>query len=69
MRSPPLVPAGFDVNVYVVLDDFEKNGRVYREIDEERADRRSIIQDLLSGNSTARRVLLPLTPPKDGRAT
>jgi hypothetical protein len=33
MRSPSIAPQGFDVGVYVVLDDFGKLGRAYREID------------------------------------
>jgi hypothetical protein len=46
--SPPLVP-GFDVEVYLVLDDFGQGGRSYRETDEEQSDRETLIRDLLSG--------------------
>jgi hypothetical protein len=28
--SPPFVPEGFDVDVYVVLEDFGRIGRAYR---------------------------------------
>src|SRR5947209_19991885 len=49
VASPPLVPEGFDVDVYVVLEDFGQLGRAYRETDEERADRETLIRDLLTG--------------------
>ncbi len=49
MTSPPLVPEGFDVDVYVVLDDFGSIGRAYREVDEEKADRETLIRDLIDG--------------------
>jgi hypothetical protein len=48
MRSPPLVPQGFDTDVYIVLDDYGQLGRVYRETDEERADRQSTVRSLIS---------------------
>jgi hypothetical protein len=47
--SPPLVPEGFDTDVYVVLEELDHLGRVYRETDEERADRESLIRDLMAG--------------------
>ena len=43
-----IVP-GFDVDVYLVLDDFGKIGRAYREEDEETADRASVICRLIEG--------------------
>jgi hypothetical protein len=43
------VPNGDDQNVYIVLDDFGRNGRAYRETDVERADREAVIMDLLDG--------------------
>lgn len=46
--SPSLVPS-FDVTVYLVLDDFGKLGRAYLETDEEKADRETVIQNLLLG--------------------
>ena len=49
MRSPSIVPSGFDVDVYVVLDDFGKLGRAYREIGEEEADRETVIRSLMEG--------------------
>ncbi len=48
VQAPLLVP-GFDTEVYLVLDDLGRNGRVYREADEEKADRESVIRDLLRG--------------------
>jgi hypothetical protein len=48
MRSPSIVP-GFNSDVYLVLDDFGPIGRAYREADEERSDRGSIIRDLMNG--------------------
>ena len=52
MRSPSIVPGGFDVDVYVVLDDFGKLGRAYREVGEDEADRETIIRDLMGGQYT-----------------
>jgi hypothetical protein len=48
MRSPSIVP-GFDADVYLVLDDFGKLGRAYREVDEEHADRETVIRNLTEG--------------------
>jgi hypothetical protein len=48
IESPPLVP-GFDIDVYVVLDDFGDLGRVYREAEEEAADRETVIRHLMEG--------------------
>ena len=38
-----------DVDVYVVLDDFGARGRSWREIDEDRTDRETVIRDRLEG--------------------
>jgi hypothetical protein len=48
MRSSSIVP-GFDTDVYLVLDDFGKIGRAYREVDEAEADKATLIRDLISG--------------------
>ncbi len=48
MRSPSIVP-GFDADVYLVLDDFGKIGRAYREVDEEKGDRETLIRGLTDG--------------------
>jgi hypothetical protein len=47
--TPSIVPHGDDQNVYIVVDDFGRNGRVYRETDVEAADLETVILDLLSG--------------------
>jgi hypothetical protein len=47
--SPPLVPEGFDIDVYVVMQDFRNFGRAYCETDEERADRETLIRGLIDG--------------------
>jgi hypothetical protein len=36
-------------NVYIVLDDFGRLGRCYRETDPERADLETTISDLMTG--------------------
>jgi hypothetical protein len=43
-----LVP-NFDVAVHIVLDDFGKHGRAYRETDEATASFEDVVSDLLSG--------------------
>jgi hypothetical protein len=48
MRSPSIVP-GFDVDVYLLLDDVGKLGRAYREVDEEHVDRETVIRNLTEG--------------------
>jgi hypothetical protein len=47
--TPSIVPIDDDQNVYIVLDDFGRNGRAYRETDVERADLEAVIMDLLEG--------------------
>jgi hypothetical protein len=47
-NTPSLVPA-FDVTVHIVLDDFGKAGRVYRETDEEDAGLEAVIGKLSKG--------------------
>jgi hypothetical protein len=47
--TPSIVPNGNDQNVYLVVDDFGRNGRVYREADVETADLETVILDLLAG--------------------
>ena len=48
IESPPIVP-GFDSDVYIVLDDFGKFGRAYREVDEDATDRETVIRHLMEG--------------------
>jgi hypothetical protein len=47
--TPSIVPKGDDQNVYLVVDDFGRLGRVYRETDVETADLETVILDLLEG--------------------
>src|SRR3954469_13329180 len=47
--TPSIVPNGYDQTVYLVADDFGKNGRAWRETDCEAADLETVIQGLLSG--------------------
>jgi hypothetical protein len=42
-------PSGPDGTVYLVLDDFGRFGHAWRETDEGRADRQTVIANLLSG--------------------
>ena len=68
MRSPPLAP-GFDFETYIVLDDLGKLGRAYREVDEEYADRATVIRNITDGNIQSRFAWSLSTPPKVGHAT
>jgi len=53
-RTPSIVPDTFEQSVYIVLDDFgELLGRAWRETDETRTDRASLIRDLLEGQYDA----------------
>ena len=47
--TPSIVPNGEDQNVYLVIDDFGRNGRVYREADVETTDLETVILDMLEG--------------------
>jgi hypothetical protein len=47
--TPSIVPKGDDQNVYLVVDDLGRNGRVYREADVETTDLETVILDLLEG--------------------
>jgi hypothetical protein len=44
-----IVPGGDDQNVYLVVDDLGRLGRVWREADVEATDLETVIQDLISG--------------------
>ena len=46
--TPSLVPSR-DGTVYLVLDDFGAFGRAYRETDPTRADRQTVVANLLAG--------------------
>jgi hypothetical protein len=47
--TPSIVPNGDDQYVYIVVDDFGRNGRAYCETDVERADLEAVIMDMLEG--------------------
>lgn len=47
--TPSVVPNGADQTVYLVVDDFSRHGRVFRETDVERTDLETVIADLVSG--------------------
>ena len=47
--TPSIVPAGDDQNVYIVVDDFGRDGCAYRETDVETADLETTITDLMEG--------------------
>ncbi len=46
--APNIVP-DFDLTVHIVLDDFGRAGRAYRETDEEDASLDTVVDDLLTG--------------------
>ena len=48
MSDTPLIPTQ-DLTVYAILEDFGKHGAAWREIDEIRADERSIVEGILRG--------------------
>ena len=52
-RSPSIVP-GDEKDTYLVLDDFGRNGRAWRETDVEATDLETVISNLLSGQCKIR---------------
>src|SRR4051812_43239740 len=47
--TPSIVPNGDDQNVYLVVDDLGRLGRVWRKADTEVTDLETVVQDLLAG--------------------
>ena len=47
--SPSIAPHGPEKDTYLVLDEFGRMGRSWRETDEDAADRDTLIRDLVSG--------------------
>lgn len=47
--TPSIVPNEHDQNVYLVADDFKRDGQVWREADCETTDLETVIKDLLAG--------------------
>lgn len=50
-RSRSCRGGGHDQTVYIVVDDFGRNGRCYREADVEAADLKTVLTDLLDGRA------------------
>ena len=48
-QTPSIVPSGDDQNVYLVVDDLGRQGRVWREADCETTDLETVIQDMMTG--------------------
>jgi hypothetical protein len=50
-NQTPLVPGqpAFDVTVYIVLNDFGQFGRAYAETDEAKADEKTVLSNISSG--------------------
>ena len=46
---PSIIPNSDDQTVYLVVDDFGRNGRAWRETDVENTDLETVILDLLEG--------------------
>jgi hypothetical protein len=47
--TPSIVPGGIDQNIYLVIDDFGRLGRSWREADVENTDLETVIQNMLRG--------------------
>ena len=47
--TPSIVPNGDDQNVYFVMDDLGRSGRVWTETDADDSDLEAVISDLLDG--------------------
>src|SRR5437879_4070543 len=47
--TPWIAPKGDDQNVYLVVDDFGRNGRAYREADVETTELETVVAGLLDG--------------------
>jgi hypothetical protein len=47
--TPSIVPNGDDQNIYFVMDDLGRGGRVWRETDADDTDLEAVIGDLLDG--------------------
>jgi hypothetical protein len=68
-RTPSIGPDGDDQNVYLVVDDFGRNRRAYRETDVENADLETVIIDLLDGQYKTRSSSSDSTPRRVGLST
>lgn len=50
--TPSIVPRGDDQDVYLVVDDLGRLGRVWREADVEETDFETVVTDMLHGQYT-----------------
>jgi hypothetical protein len=48
-KSPSIVPKGADHDVYLVMDDLGRFGRIWREADVEETDFETVVKDLIGG--------------------
>lgn len=62
MWAPSIVPRDDDQNVYLVIDDLGRLGRVWREADAETTDLETIITDLLGSPPRLRRTSMTVRP-------
>jgi len=49
MRFSPSIAPENGPDIYIVLDDFDRLGRAWREMPEEQTERETLLRDLLSG--------------------
>ena len=49
MRTPSIAPQATEQDIYLVLEDFGRLGRAWRETEENATDRETLILNLLSG--------------------
>ena len=67
--SPSIAHHGAEQDTYLVLADFGRSGRSWRETDEDTADRGKLIRDLFAGELNGQSASSPSIPLKDGLAT
>jgi hypothetical protein len=67
--TPSIVPNSDDQNVYLVVDDFGRHGRAWRETDVENTDLETVILDMLEGQFKTLSGSSRSIPPKSGRKT
>ena len=65
--TPSIVPESDDQNVYLVLDDLGRLGRIWPEADAEATDLETVITDLLTGQYSSPVRVAPSTPQSAGR--
>ena len=67
--TPSLAPKGDDPTVYLVVDDFGRNGRIFREADIEATDLDTVVADSSTVNIKTRCASSRSTPPRAGHRT